>query len=376
MVLDVKRMPRPYVHFKNQNPNNYLKRTGVPARLSLGELLFRSPLILGKKAQKLGLSCNSCHPNGDQNADFFLPGNSSRPGTVDLTHKMFSAEADNGRKDALRIPSLRGVRYLAPYGHAGRIQSLREFNRHVIVNAFAGPEPEALVLDSLTDYLRQLEFLPNKHLGSNNRLVRKANHGARQGEIVFNNACASCHMPSAFFRDGRIHRLGSKKYAETSPWSFEGGVKTPTLINLNSKLMFHNADKGSFEQVLKFKQMQLKLRLTVAQQDSIMAYLKLVTARELPYDQRHLAERMVELGSLLRIFQNDRVARKQSELILNSIAFVIKKEAGQSSNAESRAIVQKFLKRLSSLKALPYQEQKKKALALESWAQEKLVYFR
>ena len=66
---------------------------------------------------------------------------STRPGNFDTTGPLFNPKADNGVLDPVRIPSLRGARYLAPYGADGRIASLRDFVRNVIVNEFAGPEP-------------------------------------------------------------------------------------------------------------------------------------------------------------------------------------------------------------------------------------------
>ena len=70
----------------------------------------------------------------------------------------------------MRIPSLRGARYLAPYGHDGRIASLREFVRSVIVGEFAGPEPSPAVLDAIVAYIQEIDFLPNAKLGAGGRL--------------------------------------------------------------------------------------------------------------------------------------------------------------------------------------------------------------
>ena len=42
-------------------------------------LAFRSPSVLGGAAGKLGLACDTCHPNGGINRDFFVPGLSDRP---------------------------------------------------------------------------------------------------------------------------------------------------------------------------------------------------------------------------------------------------------------------------------------------------------
>ena len=94
-------------------------------------------------ARQAGISCGTCHVNGAGNAKLFIPDMSTRPGNFDTTGPLFNPKADNGVLDPVRIPSLRGARYLAPYGADGRIASLRDFVRNVIVNEFAGPEPSA-----------------------------------------------------------------------------------------------------------------------------------------------------------------------------------------------------------------------------------------
>ena len=92
---------------------------------------------------------------------FTFPDLSTRPGTFDTTGGLFNGKADNHALDPVTIPSLRGARYLAPYGHDGRIASLRDFVRNVIVNEFAGPEPSPALLDAIVVYIEDIDFLPN-----------------------------------------------------------------------------------------------------------------------------------------------------------------------------------------------------------------------
>jgi hypothetical protein len=84
---------------------------------NLGNLAFNSPYILGDAAQKAGMSCGSCHVNGASNPKLFIPGLSTHPGNFDTTSALFNLRTDNGVLDPLTIPSLRGARFLAPYGH-------------------------------------------------------------------------------------------------------------------------------------------------------------------------------------------------------------------------------------------------------------------
>ncbi len=98
----------------------------------LGEMAFNSPAILGAPARRAGISCNTCHINGTTNPRLFIPGHLDIPGTFDTTSAIFNPHADNGVLDPLTTPSLRGAHALAPYGHDGRMLSLRDFVRNVI----------------------------------------------------------------------------------------------------------------------------------------------------------------------------------------------------------------------------------------------------
>jgi hypothetical protein len=108
--------------------------------VNLGDLAFNSPDILGGPARRAGVSCGTCHVDGASNPKFFIPGLSTRPGNFDTSGPLFNPAANNFALDPVRIPSLRGARCLAPYGHDGRTTSLRDFIHDVIVVEFAGPE--------------------------------------------------------------------------------------------------------------------------------------------------------------------------------------------------------------------------------------------
>src|SRR6185312_16288516 len=147
---------------------------------------FSSPGLFGGPAKRAGLSCASCHVNGASNAKLFVPGMSTHAGNFDTTGGFFNPRADDGVLDPLTIPSLRGARFLAPYGHDGRIASLREFIRNVIVNEFAGPEPSPAIVDALVAYINDISFLPNPKLAPGGHLTQQASDAARRGEALFN----------------------------------------------------------------------------------------------------------------------------------------------------------------------------------------------
>src|SRR5712691_779838 len=136
-------------------------------------------------ARQAGMSCSTCHVNGVSNPKFYLPGLSTRPGNFITTGGLFNFRANNRLLDPVTIPSLRGARYLAPYGHDGRMASLRDFVRNVIVNEFAGPEPSPAVLDAMVAYIQDIDFLPNPRLRPGGRWTAQASLAERRGEALF-----------------------------------------------------------------------------------------------------------------------------------------------------------------------------------------------
>jgi len=240
----------------------------------LGDMLFSSPAILGGVARQAGISCATCHQQGAGNAALFIPGLSSRPGNFDTTGALFNAKADNGLFDPVTPPSLRGAKFLAPYGHDGRFASLRDFIRNVVVNEFAGPEPSGEVLDALVAYVQDIAFLPNPKLNSDGKLTDAASEAAHRGEHIFNRpfphdaatSCASCHQPSSAFVDHQVHDVGSG-----------GFFKTKTLINAKFNApYFHDGRFDSYDQVVGYFDKHFDLGLNAAERADLVAYLDAV----------------------------------------------------------------------------------------------------
>jgi hypothetical protein len=257
------------------NPREVFHSEAVRGRRAyvsnLGNLAFNSPYILGETAQKAHMSCGTCHVNGASNARLFIPGLSSRRGTFDTTGPLFNPKTDNGVLDPVTIPSLRGARYQAPYGHDGRTESLRDFVHNVIVNEFAGREPSPQVLDAMVAYIDDIDFLPNPSLSAAGRLLPAAGAAARRGEVLFskpfprnrNLSCAGCHVPSAAFVDHQEHDVGS------------GGLfKTPTLLNADfNGPYFHDGRFDNYGQVIEHFNRVFDLGLSTRDQADLGAYL-------------------------------------------------------------------------------------------------------
>jgi hypothetical protein len=85
-----------------------------------------------------------------------VPGLSSEPGTVDVTHALFNPWNDDGLANPIEIPSLRGAAGRRSYGHEARFASLRDFIRHVMMDEFAADEPSPWLLDALVASVAQL----------------------------------------------------------------------------------------------------------------------------------------------------------------------------------------------------------------------------
>jgi hypothetical protein len=238
---------------------------------NLGNLAFNTPYTLGEAAQKAHISCGSCHVNGASNPKLFIPGLSTRPGNFDTSNSLFNPKTDNGVLDPVTIPSLRGARLLAPYGHDGRIASLRDFVRNVIVNEFAGAEPSSQILDAIVAYIEDIDFLPNPGLDKTGGLTSGANPSQLRGEALFRKpfphdssmSCAGCHVPSAAFVDHRQHDVGS------------GGLyKTPTLVNADFNApYFHDGRFDSYAQVIDFFDRVYDLAWNAQDRADMQAYL-------------------------------------------------------------------------------------------------------
>jgi hypothetical protein len=267
--------------------------------VNLGDLAFSSPQILGGLARQAGISCSTCHVNGASNPKLYVPGLSTRPGTFDTTGGLFNAKADNHVLDPVAVPSLRGARYLAPYGHDGRMASLRDFVRNVIVNEFDGPEPSPAVLDAIVVYLQDVDFLPNPSLGPGGRLTQRSSAPERRGENLFAKpfphdpglSCAGCHIPSAAFVDHRQHDVGS------------GGLyKTPTLLNADfNARYFHDGRFDSYKEVVAYFDRIFDLGLSSQDRHDLIAYLTAVGDGQRPYENDGVATELKEANDFASV---------------------------------------------------------------------------
>ncbi len=272
---------------------------GKSYMVNLGNLAFSSPGILGGVARQAAMSCGTCHVNGAGNAKFFMPKMSTRPGNFDTTGPLFNPNANNFVLDPVTIPSLRGARYLAPYGHDGRMASLHDFVHNVIVNEFAGPEPSPVIVDAIVAYIQDIDFLPNPSLGPGGRLIGNINEAERRGEALFRKpfphdpdlSCAGCHVPSGAFVDHQQHDVGS------------GGLfKTPTLRNADFNApYFHDGRFDNYDQVVGHFDRVFDLGLSTQDRQDLVAYLTAVGDGTLPYEHDGAGASLKEINDFATV---------------------------------------------------------------------------
>ena len=276
--------------------------------VALGNTAFSSPLLYGEAARAAGISCNACHVNGHVNPAFHIPGHSARPGGIDPTGPLFNPAADDGVANHVDIPSLRGIRFLGPYGRDGRIGSLREFARHVIVNEFGGTEPAPRILDALVAYMNEFEFITNPRLTAQGRLAG-GSAAEQRGEALFHGrrggaglACADCHVPGTAFTDGRPHDAGT------------GRLRTPTLLNANSSAPYgHDGRWPTLAAATDAMTAALGIALDAAERADILAYLDAVTDTEDAEDTASFGREMGELATYVDLLDGT-VARGDAGL--------------------------------------------------------------
>lgn len=289
----------PGTNFNDQNPLPRLvlnfEEQGIDEKdlllVAYGDMLFDSPRIFGLPARANRLSCSICHNRSDINNSFFIPGISHQAGAVDVDGEFFNAMFNDRRADSIDIPSLRGLRFTAPYGRDGREASLRDFTRNVIVNEFGGPEPTPFMLDALVAYMTEFDLLPNSKVNGDGILGAGASQAERRGETLFRKpfeqmdgkSCASCHIPSSNFLDRRSHDIGSR--AGNYEHGRDGAFDTPTLLGARfTAPYFHDGSLPSLASVVDWFDSRFALALSDGERADLTAYVEAIGDADEPFE--------------------------------------------------------------------------------------------
>jgi hypothetical protein len=140
-------------------PAECLARPADPGqawRVSLGQVAFRSPALLGGLAARSGISCDTCHRNGHGNPAFFIAGVSGAPGTADVTSAIFSQTRGDDTVNPVPIPDLTGAGAKTSFGTVRPTHDLPGFVHSVMVDEFQGQEPAPAVAEGLVAYVAGL----------------------------------------------------------------------------------------------------------------------------------------------------------------------------------------------------------------------------
>lgn len=121
-------------------------------RVAIGRVAFRSPFLLGGQAARGRLSCSACHINGRSNADFYVEGLSSAPGTADVTTSIFSKVREDRTLNAKPIPDLVDRAARAELAH-----DVGDFIESAVTDEFQGATPPRDVIDGLVAYVSALQ---------------------------------------------------------------------------------------------------------------------------------------------------------------------------------------------------------------------------
>ncbi len=304
------RMPARYLRTLEYAPDGYAPSGREPSSdLLLGDLLFHSPHTLGPRALSLGISCNTCHPNGATHPTLVVPTLNDEPGNVDVSTAFFRGRSDDRIANPINIPSLRGCRYTAPYGRDGRTFSLEEFVENVVQTEFDGQPLDHEELSALARYLLDLDFLPNQNLNTKSELTARAGAEAARGAEVFASpragfggaSCATCHPSSSFFTDGRVHRLGTG--SPPSPHALDSGYETPTLLGSSETApYFHDGRFATLGEVIAWFDRSFSLGLTSDERADLLSYLEAIGAVDRPADDRPLAQRLDQTFAYLDVY--------------------------------------------------------------------------
>lgn len=284
-IADQKQLPMLILQFEEAGGDEAL----LPL-VAYGDMLFDSPEIFGGPARDLGITCSTCHNRSDVNREFFIPGLSNHAGGMDVDGSFFNPMFNDRKDDHLDTPSLRGIRFTAPYGRDGREASLRRFTRNVIVTEFAGAEPTPFMLDALMAYMREFDFLPNNKVDREGRLTQHASAAAKRGENLFNQpfegmngkSCASCHVPDQNFRNGQAYDIGSSE--PPFPGGTANAFDVPTLRSAKfSAPYFHDGSLPTLGSVVDWFNTTKNLGLDAEARADLTAYIEAVGDVEEPY---------------------------------------------------------------------------------------------
>jgi cytochrome c peroxidase len=227
-----------------------------------------------------GVTCLDCHVNGHTSGAAHLVGD-IRP-------------QENRRR--IETPSLRGVNIQRLFGSQRALRTVEDFTEFEQRAAYFDGDPvlaakkgvntldRALHVHAMAEFQEILNFPPAPKLNVYGRLDRtKATPAELRGEeLFFGKAnCSTCHTPP-FYTDGLMHDLMVERFYTPR---MEGGmmitqqgpIKTFPLRGIKeSPPYLHDGRLLTLEDTVEFFNMVLELKLTAAEKDDLVAFMRVL----------------------------------------------------------------------------------------------------
>lgn len=228
----------------------------------------------------VGVTCFDCHVNGHASGAAHLVG--------DIRPQEF--------RRRIETPSLRGVNIQRLFGSQRALRTVEDFTEFEQRAAYFDGDPvlaakkgvntldRALHVHAMAEFQEILNFPPAPKLNVYGRLDRNKGTPAelRGEELFFGKAnCSTCHTPP-FYTDSLMHDLMVERFYTPR---MEGGmmitqqgpIKTFPLRGIKeSPPYLHDGRLLTLEDTVEFFNLVLELKLTAAEKDDLVAFLRVL----------------------------------------------------------------------------------------------------
>ena len=225
-----------------------------------------------------GVVCFDCHVNGHTNAATHLVG--------DIRPQEFRHRIDT--------PSLRGVNIQRLFGSQRALKSVEDFTEFEQRAAYFDGDPVTAtkkgvnILDRgsqvhfMAEFQALLDFPPAPKLGIDGKLdpSQATAQELRGQEVFFGKAkCGSCH-PAPYYTDNSMYNLRTERFYKPRMIngrmaSADGPIKTFPLRGLkDSPSYLHDGRLLTIEDTVEFFNLVTQLKLTQAEKDDLVAFLR------------------------------------------------------------------------------------------------------
>jgi hypothetical protein len=214
-----------------------------------------------------GVSCFSCHVNGNTNGAFALAPD-SRPNYARLRT---DTPTMRGNYAFLLFSSKRSIRSME---HFAEVEEYFDGDTTMLA-AIGGRDLQRANTNHVGDFNSIIDFPPAPKLDPENRLIASAATPQElRGEALFTGKarCASCHLPVQQFTDNTMHDLKVERFYAGRP---EGPVKTFSLRGIkDTPPYFHDGRLLTLEDTVNFFDVVLGTKLAAEEKSDLTAYLR------------------------------------------------------------------------------------------------------